>query len=203
MVVGQIMENCITELAVRNGCYYDLTAFNNFNIEQYIRELEEKHGMKYGGKRKLWNGRTGCPYEALIFMGPIGYHRLQKFVIDQSYAMNSGPTCSLTNQPISGRAFEGGLRLGEMEKDCITGNGAQRALAEKFHNDSDGNEIYICYNCGAQAIINPHAKNYICKYCDQNADIRRVPSSTSSKLLMDELRSMGIKITYGLEPMTF
>jgi DNA-directed RNA polymerase beta subunit len=109
---------------------------------------------------------------------------LQKFVIDEHYATRTGPTSALTRQPLDGKNNDGGLRLGEMEKDVFCAHGTMRALFEKFYKDSDGIDLPICRICGNRAVVNEKMGIYKCKYCGDNADIVNVASSWVSNLFI-------------------
>lgn len=202
MAVSQLIE-CITSvLAARRGTVLDATAFKKIDVLEIMRELGD-YGIKYGGHQRMYNGFSGEYFDTLIFVGPTSYQRLQKFVVDESYAMNSGPTSALTRQPIEGRANDGGLRLGEMEKDVICAHGAIRSCKEKFYDDSDGVSIHICMECGNRAIINEDKKIYRCRTCDDMADIVKVPSAWAANLFFNEAEAMGVKMKFGVEQRTY
>ena len=135
-------------------------------------------------------------------MGPTYYQRLQKFVIDTVYSISQGPTDSMTRQPLVGKSSDGGIRIGEMERDVIAAHGSSKFLREKFFDHSDGFTEYIC-RCGKSAVVNVRKNIYKCKYCKDNADIAAVPTSWSSKLFMQEMESMNVGIRRHLKPFTY
>lgn len=202
MVIGQIIETMMGELAVRRGVIFDGTPFRKLDITGMKAELKSKYNIDYGGHRRMYNGKAGNYYDALVFIGPTAYQRLQKFVADENYAMSSGPTCALTRQPLDGRAKQGGLRLGEMEKDVIASHGCMRTLFSKFYIDSDGIDMYIC-RCGNRAIVNEQADIYKCTVCRDAADIVKVPSSSVANLFFNEINAMGVKALFKVEPLSY
>jgi DNA-directed RNA polymerase beta subunit len=203
MVIGQIMETCMGELAVRKGIFLEASAFRKIDMKAIIKELETKYGVGFGGHRRMYNGRTGNWFDTLVFVGPTGYQRLQKFVIDESYAVSTGPTSALTRQPLDGKINEGGLRIGEMEKDVYTANSCMRALHEKFYAHSDGIDIPICRVCGRRAIVNEKHGIYRCKFCGDNADIAMVSASWVSNIFYSEISAMNIEPRFELEPYAY
>jgi DNA-directed RNA polymerase beta subunit len=203
MVIGQIIETMMGELAVQQGCLLDGIPFKNLDIDGMIKKIAEKRGLEYAGHRRMYNGRTGQWFNAMIFIGPTPYQRLLKFVADENYAMSTGPTDALTRQPGDGKARDGGLRIGEMEKDVICSHGTMRLLFDKFYNDSDGIELHICRICGNRATVNDKEGLYKCKKCKDNADIVTVPSSWVANLFFNEINAMGVKPTFETTPMGY
>jgi DNA-directed RNA polymerase beta subunit len=202
MAVNQITETLIGKLAVHTGCFTDATTFRKLDVDGAVALLE-KHGVKYGGHTRMYNGRTGEWIDTLIFNGPTTYQRLQKFVIDEHYATRSGPTSALTRQPLDGKNNDGGLRLGEMEKDVLAAHGTMRSLHDKFYKDSDGIDLPICRICNNRAVVNEKVGIYKCKYCGDNADIANVASSWVANLFMHEASAMNIKMQMELEPFQY
>ena len=117
--------------------------------------------------------------------------------------MSSGPTSALTRQPVGVKRSSGGLKLGEMEKDCIISSAAMRLFKQKFYEDSDGTYIYICKNCGNRAIINQRAGIYKCKPCGDLADIVKVPSCWMTNVFLSELAAMGATPKLQVEPIGY
>lgn len=202
MAVNQIIECVLGQLAVRKGSFMDATSFRKIDIDAVVEELKT-YGIKYGGHRRMYNGKTGDWIDTLIFIGPTTYQRLQKFVIDEHYATRTGPTSALTRQPLDGKNNDGGLRLGEMEKDVFCAHGTMRALFEKFYKDSDGIDLPICRVCGNRAVVNEKMGIYKCKYCGDNADIVNVASSWVANLFIQEASAMNVKMTMELQQHTY
>jgi DNA-directed RNA polymerase beta subunit len=199
MAINQLMEGVLARLAVERGSLVDATAFRKIDIDGAIAELET-YGVRYGGHTKMLNGFTGEYMDTHIFIAPTCYQRLQKFVIDENYSIRRGPTSQLTHQPLDGRAKDGGLRIGEMERDVFMVHGAMRALHQKFYANSDGTTIYVCRVCHNRAIVNEREGIYKCKFCEDAADIAEVQSSWVANLLMNECGAMGIRMQPELQP---
>lgn len=201
MTIGQLYETQVGNWCAKKGTHADATIFKYVDIESIGEELESMGMNKYGYHR-LYSGITGEYIDAMIFMGPTYYQRLQKFVIDTVYSISQGPSDVLSRQPIDGKSSGGGIRIGEMERDVISSHGASKFLSEKFFNHSDGYTEYIC-RCGKSAIVNTKKNIYKCKYCKDNADIAAVPTSWSSKLFVQEMETMNVGIRRHLQPFTY
>ena len=136
---------------------------------------------------------TGNKIRVKIFIGPTYYQRLKHMVSDKCHSRGSnGPIIMLTRQPAEGRARNGGLRFGEMERDCIIGHGASAFLKERMLDVSDNFRVFICRKCGLIPIANPEKAIYKCNYCKNNADISQVRIPYSMKLLIQELMTMSV-----------
>jgi DNA-directed RNA polymerase II subunit RPB2 len=114
---------------------------------------------------------------------------------------NSGPVVQLTRQPAEGRARDGGLRLGEMEKDCMNAHGSVAFLKERMLDVSDGFDVFICGSCGNYAVVNtnPDSNIYRCDCCDNYSSFRRVTIPYAAKLLSQELQGMGLNMKFLFE----
>jgi DNA-directed RNA polymerase II subunit RPB2 len=204
MTVGMCIEILTAKLCAAQGFVTDGTMFNSVDIDAISGELE-KMGFDKSGEEVMYSGLTGEPMQAKIFIGPCYYQRLQKFVADAMYAVSSGPKCALTRQPIGGKAAQGGLRLGEMERDVCIANGTVAFLQEKFFDHSDGFNIYICQTCGSSetVVVNEKAGIYKCSECRDMANIIKVPSSWCTNLMIKEARAMNIGMRWSVQPPEF
>lgn len=202
MAINQLEECVYGWVAAIYGTHIDATAFRKQDTDAALAYLA-KNGIKNGGHERMYNGRTGLWLDVLIFIGPTTYQRLQKFVIDEHYATRAGPTSAVTHQPLDGKNNDGGLRIGEMEKDVYAAQGVMRALHQKFYENSDGVEIPVCRSCGNRAVVNEKLSLYKCKKCGDMADIAIVPSAWSANLFMSEIEAMNVKMSLELEPHTY
>ncbi len=199
--IGMFYEMQVAKACAQRGTHSDATIFKKFDQEAVGDDLESMGFHRYGYQR-LVNGLTGEYIDALIFSGPIYYQRLQKFVVDVVYSITHGPSDAITHQPLDGKASSGGLRIGEMEQWCLTAHGVPRFMSEKFRDHSDGYDYYIC-KCGRQAIVNTRKNIYKCKYCKDNSEIVRVPTTWSSKLFMQEMNAMNVGVKMHPEPFEY
>jgi len=188
MTIGQLLELVSGKSAAASGQNIDSSAFNHIK-EPEIRKILGAMGFREDGKETLYDGRTGKSYSALIFTGLAYYMKLDHMVADKIHARSRGPVTLLTKQPTEGRAKRGGLRLGEMEQQCLIGHGAALTLKERF--DSDKTKIPICKKCGLIAIFDSIKNRSYCAIC-KDSEIAWVQTSYAFKLMMDELKAMGI-----------
>lgn len=201
MTIGQLYEKQVGNWCAKKGTHTDGTIFKKVDTEAIGDELEAM-GMDRYGYHRLYSGITGEHIDVMIFMGPTYYQRLQKFVIDTVYSISHGPSDAMTRQPLDGKASNGGIRIGEMERDCLCSHGASKVLQEKFFDHSDGFTEYVC-RCGKAAVVNTEKNLYKCKYCKDNADITAVPTGWSSKLFIQEMETMNVGVRRHLEPFTY
>ncbi len=203
MTVNQLMEGLYSKLAAVLGCSFNGTFTVKTSIDWVGEELE-KAGFNRNGTEIMFNGRTGKFLNTNVFISPIYQCRLQKFSEESSYAIgDSGQRSFITRQPISGRSRDGGIRLGEMEKDCLYSHGCVRFLTTKFYNDCDGINIYLCRNCGYRAVANEDEGISICNFCGPNANIIKFPTRFSSHLVINIFEGLGVKIKFITKPYKF
>ena len=147
MTVGKLIELLAGKAGVLDGKFRYGTAFGGDKVSDVSADLV-RHGFNYAGKDYLTSGITGEPMSVYVFFGPVYYQKLKHMVMDKMHARSKGPRAVLTRQPTEGRSRDGGLRLGEMERDCLIGYGASMLLLERLMVSSDSFEVDICGNCG-------------------------------------------------------
>lgn len=189
MTVSHLIELVGAKAGALSGRYIDGTTFTSDN-ENDLRKALVKLGFKEDGTETMYNGETGEQLTAKIFVGNMYYHKLKHMVANKLHSRARGPIQLLTRQPTEGRAKEGGLRLGEMEKDTFVAHGASLLLKERF--DADRTLLPVCENCGMNAVYNEYKKKAYCPVCGDNVEINSVELSYAFKLLLDEFKCMGV-----------
>merc|ERR1711970_278161 len=142
MTVGKLIEFLAGKAGSIKGKFHYGTAFGGDRVKD-ISEILINHGYNYQGKDLLTSGVTGEPLSAYIFIGPVYYQKLQHMVLDKMHARAKGPRAVLTRQPTEGRSRDGGLRLGEMERDCLIAHGAANLINERLMLSSDVSTMYV------------------------------------------------------------
>ena len=191
MTIAQLMENIFGKINVQRGTLGDGTPYNHLKVEE-LRQHMLDLGMHPYGNEILYNGQTGEMMEAEIFMGPTFYQRLKHMVIDKKHSRGRGPIVSLTRQPCEGRSRDGGLRVGEMERDCLLSHGAAAFTKERLMDVSDPFETGICKTCGTLAIVNEEEGIYSCGTCGNKTEFVMKTIPYAMKLWMQELEAMHI-----------
>ena len=192
MTIAQLMETLMSKLGCCAGALGDGSPFNNANMDDMASILRDTYGLEPYGNEIMYNGHTGRMMETSIFIGPCYYQRLRHCTADKMHSRASGPLVMLTRQPAEGRAREGGLRFGEMERDCVVGHGMAEFTKERLMECSDAFSCYTCKDCGLIAIANPKDGVWNCRGCGNNTNFAHIQIPYASKLLLQELESMCI-----------
>ncbi|HLD05824.1 MAG TPA: DNA-directed RNA polymerase subunit B [Candidatus Nanoarchaeia archaeon] len=187
MTVSHLIESLGGKVGALGGRYVDGTIFDSENEKDLRQELLQ-YGFRENGTEMMYNGVTGEPFHVTIYIGNMYYLKLKHMVQNKLHSRARGPIQLLTRQPTEGRAKEGGLRLGEMEKDTFIAHGASLVLKERF--DSDKTIVPVCENCGLIAIYDMRNNRSYCPICGENVEINNVEISYAFKLMLDELKSL-------------
>jgi len=191
MTIAQLKETVLGKTLLELGLFGDGTSFGKFDIKDICKELQ-KVGYESNGNELLYNGLTGEQIETSIFVGPVFYQRLKHMVSDKHHSRSIGPMVNLTRQPAEGRSKDGGLRFGEMERDCMCSHGASRFTKERLYDVSDAFKVNVCKRCGLIAAYNDKMHIHYCKTCDNRSDFDYVELPYACKLMFQELISMNI-----------
>ena len=188
MTISHLIELIAGKTGSLSGRYIDGTTFNSEPQDALRKELLSL-GFRENGTETMYNPRTGKQMKAKIYIGSMYYLRLKHMVSNKIHSRALGPVQLLTRQPTEGRAKEGGLRLGEMEKDTFIAHGASLLLKERF--DSDKTIVPVCEKCGLTAIYDEYKNHHYCPICG-DSEINNIEISYAFKLILDEFKSLGI-----------
>ena len=191
MTIAQLKETLLGKVLIQLGLYGDGTSFSKFKIDDIVNELQ-KLGYESKGNELMYNGLTGEQLACSIFIGPAFYQRLKHMVNDKQHSRSIGPMVNLTRQPAEGRARDGGLRFGEMERDCMISHGASRFTKGRIYDASDAYSVHICNKCGIIAPFNNKQNIHNCRICENTTDFKYVEIPYACKLMFQELTTMNI-----------
>jgi len=191
MSVGHFIECLVSKEAAETGKFIDGTPFNNYDITQ-IPEVLKKLGFSPYGTEKMYCGITGKKMDVEIFIGPVYIIRLKHMVLDKIHGRARGPKQVLTRQPLEGRSKDGGLKIGEMEKDSMVAHGMGQFIKERLMETSDITKVYVCDECGMFASKVIDKEYYRCKGCQNSTKISAIVIPYACKLLFQELTAVNI-----------
>jgi DNA-directed RNA polymerase II subunit RPB2 len=203
MTMAQLLEMLLGKVCALEGEIGDGTPFNGLSSDQ-IGEVLTKHGFHSRGEETMFNGSTGEPLKTTVFIGPCHFSRLRHCVVEKVHARSRGPVQMLTRQPVEGRSRGGGLRVGEMERDCILSHGASAVLLDRLFLQSDPFDCHVCRKCGTIAeSMAPDAPVHVlsseqCRGCRLSGKdhIASVTIPYNMKLLHQELAGLGVAMRF-------
>ena len=203
MTIAHLLEQLLGRACCEEGRLGDATPFRGVDPEAIADLLEERGFARYGQAR-LTNGVTGEQMTSLVVQGPVFYQKLKHMVIDKMHSRSRGPLAFLTRQPIEGRSRDGGLRIGEMERDCIISHGAMSVMKDRLMECSDPFVAPVCRTCGL--LCDPARQTAVgtkpasCRACgDKCAGVVSKAQPYAFKLLQHELMAMHIAPRVRLE----
>ncbi|KAI1331628.1 DNA-dependent RNA polymerase 2 rpb140 [Xylariaceae sp. FL0255] len=192
MTIAHLIECLLSKVATLKGMEGDATPFTDVTVDS-VSSLLREHGYQSRGFEILYHGHTGRKLRAQVFFGPTYYQRLRHMVDDKIHARARGPVQIMTRQPVEGRARDGGLRFGEMERDCMIAHGAAAFLKERLFEVSDPFRVHICEICGLMTpVAQLGSQNFECRPCRNKTKIAQIHIPYAAKLLFQELQAMGI-----------
>ncbi|EDL43163.1 DNA-directed RNA polymerase II 135 kDa polypeptide, putative [Plasmodium vivax] len=200
MTIGHLVECLAGKVAAIEGGEGDATPFSRITVQEISQRLHSLGYEKYGND-VLYNGHNGKMLKSKIFIGPTYYQRLKHMVEDKIHARSRGPLTMITRQPTEGRSRDGGLRFGEMERDCMISHGSAKMLKERLFEESDAYRVHVCDNCGLCCIADINKNAYECTVCNSKTNISQIYIPYACKLLFQELMTMAIYPKLVLEDM--
>jgi len=199
MTIGQLLESLAGDIAAKTGKTFDGTPFESKDWLEELVKQAKKLGLNYYGEKTLFDGKTGKILKTHVLMGPVYYQRLKHLARDKIHARARGKVTLLTMQPTEGKARGGGLRMGEMERDALLGQGVSQFLRERFVESSDGIDIYVCRICGNIGYYNPRRKRWECPLHKERGEMYKITVPYAFVLLINELMSLAIRVKLNIE----
>ncbi|KAK4626466.1 DNA-directed RNA polymerase II subunit RPB2 [Fulvia fulva] len=192
MTIAHLIECLLSKVGALNGQEGDATPFTDVTVTS-VSDILASHGFQQRGFEVMYNGHTGKKLNAQVFLGPTYYQRLRHMVDDKIHARARGPLQILTRQPVEGRARDGGLRFGEMERDCMIAHGASAFLKERLLDVSDAFRVHICEICGLMTpVASLKKQQFECRPCKNKTKIAQIIIPYAAKLLFQELAAMNV-----------
>lgn len=194
MTIGKMIEIVTSKVGALKGERINATAFQPFELDEFRRNLVA-YGFNSYGNETLYGGFEGKPMQAQIFMGPCYYQALRHHVKDKIQMRARGGIKAVTHQPVSGRQRRGGLRMGEMERDCILSHGGTSFLLDRFCHSSDAYKAVFCQTCGSIAIPRAREDRVICRKCGDKGSFGQCQTPRPYLVLTHFLAGLGFRMT--------
>lgn len=205
MTIGMFIESLAGKAAALDGKFVDASPFTPGNAVGHAETVLCDNGFMPSGEEVFYDGRTGQQMRSTMFMGICSYQRLKHLVSEKVHSRTKGSYHILTGQPLEGRGKNGGLRIGEMEKDCFISYGASAVISDRMLDQSDCTTVTICNRCGLPA-DQTHSDHFAhgkrgqqayCRNCEDGAHCVEIRTPCANKLFHQELMSMNtaIKVT--------
>jgi DNA-directed RNA polymerase II subunit RPB2 len=199
MTIAQLKETLLGKVLLELGMIGDGSPFGDLTVDD-IRKKLAGVGYESNGNEIMYNGQTGEMLESSVFVGPVYYQRLKHLAGKKVHSREIGPMISLTRQPGEGRSKDGGLRIGEMERDGIASHGAARFCKERLYDSSDSYDAWVCGDCGMIACYNERYNVHNCTMCQNKTNFSYVQIPYAFKLLVQELECCNIAPRLIVEP---
>ena len=191
MTIAQLKETLLGKALLELGLYGDGTSFGNLDLKTIGKNLQNAN-FESKGNEILYDGKSGEQIQTSVFVGPVFYQRLKHMVADKQHGRCIGAMVNLTRQPAEGRSRDGGLRFGEMERDCMISHGASKFTKDRIYDVSDKYSVHICNACGVIVPYNESESIHKCSICENGNDFSYVKIPYSCKLLFQELITMNV-----------
>jgi DNA-directed RNA polymerase beta subunit len=192
ITIAQWIEGKLAEMYGFKCSSVNTTVHSPIDINEVIAQLKEL-GMHEDGTDQLFDGRTGIAIATRVYAGLIYYQNVQKNTQDKRYVVESGPTDIITRQPLEGKSVDGGLRIGEMERDVLLAIGVTMFAMEKHYYHSNQETIYVCENCGTVPTVNVRS-GVNCLMCGDGVQVYAVDTTWASWVFLEELRTLNIQV---------
>jgi DNA-directed RNA polymerase II subunit RPB2 len=195
MTINLLMEILIGKLTAITGEQIDATTFGHDgeSLMAYVFENLKKYGVQSLGWEFMTNGETGEPLKAPIYVGVCSYQKLRHLVAEKMHVRSWGNVDPYTQQPNAGRSRDGGLRCGEMEKDCMIAHGTSHFCMERLNTMSDPFQVDVCINCGFMT-----TNREVCSNCDSK-EICSTNLPFAAKLFFHQISAFHIKTGFKIK----
>lgn len=192
MTIGHLIECLLSKVSAITGTEGDATPFEYGLTVEKIMDYLHDCGYQKHGNEVVYNGHTGVRLTAKVFFGPTYYQRLKHMVSHKIHSRARGPLTLMVRQPVEGRARDGGLRFGEMERDCMISHGCAFFLRERLFTQSDMYRVHVCDLCGLVCVANLKRNTFECRQCKNTSQVSQIKIPYACKLLFQELMAMQV-----------